>query len=295
MRQVLNATQPDSDSPFEFDGAELSQVTLVAWIRQTNRNATNIQYTLDDGTGQLDVRQWIDNALDEGAKADEFAPNQFVRVLGEIKSFNNKRNITAATVNKLEDHNEYLYHQLDVIYTHLQLTKAEGMRSTKTDVSSTHGIDASVYDDSAMQTADSMAADLSSLSPLQRRIYQAIAAEAPDWPEGVDVQQIIKRCNKHADVTQIQYVSLCICVPVTFSHSTGMLLMNLRMMATSTKRAMTRITSRPLGRNLSIDSFSVHLSLTKTMVKYAHTKFYLTLCIPNEYSVQRNESIDAQK
>lgn len=204
VRQVLNATQPDSDSPFEFDGAELSQVTLVAWIRQTNRNATNIQYTLDDGTGQLDVRQWIDNALDEGAKADEFAPNQFVRVLGEIKSFNNKRNITAATVNKLEDHNEYLYHQLDVIYTHLQLTKAEGMRSTKTDVSSTHGIDASVYDDSAMQTADSMAADLSSLSPLQRRIYQAIAAEAPDWPEGVDVQQIIKRCNKHADVTQIQ-------------------------------------------------------------------------------------------
>ena len=108
MRQVLNATQPDSDSPFEFDGAELSQVTLVAWIRQTNRNATNIQYTLDDGTGQLDVRQWIDNALDEGAKADEFAPNQFVRVLGEIKSFNNKRNITAATVNKLEDHYEYL-------------------------------------------------------------------------------------------------------------------------------------------------------------------------------------------
>lgn len=73
VRQVLNATQPHADAPFTFDGAEMSQVTLVAWIRSLSRNATNVQYTLDDGTGQLDVRQWIDNSLDEGAQAEAFA------------------------------------------------------------------------------------------------------------------------------------------------------------------------------------------------------------------------------
>lgn len=54
--------------------------------------------------------------------------NQFVRVLGEIKSFNNKRSVTAASISRLEDGNEYLYHQLDVIYTHLQLTKGGSVR-----------------------------------------------------------------------------------------------------------------------------------------------------------------------
>ena len=49
------------------------QVTLVAWIQNMSRNATNVSYTLDDGTGQLDVRQWIDNSTDDGAKVDELA------------------------------------------------------------------------------------------------------------------------------------------------------------------------------------------------------------------------------
>ena len=52
--------------------------------------------------------------------------NQFVRVLGEIKSFNNKRSITAASMHLLQDHNEYLFHQLEVIHTHLVLAKASG-------------------------------------------------------------------------------------------------------------------------------------------------------------------------
>lgn len=57
--------------------------------------------------------------------------NQFVRVLGEIKSFNNKRSVTAAAIRPLTDHNEYLFHQLEVIYVHLQLSKGSGVRRTQ--------------------------------------------------------------------------------------------------------------------------------------------------------------------
>lgn len=211
IRQVLNASQPHSDAPFTFDQAELSQVTLVAWIQNISRNATNVSYTLDDGTGQLDVRQWIDNSSDEGAKVDELHTNEFVRVLGEIKSFNNKRSVTAASIARLDDGNEYLFHQLDVIYTHLQLTKDSSVRlfftaHTKPAKAFSVGHEASVYDDSAA-AADTSSTDLSRLTPLQRRIYGAIAAEAPDWPEGVDIQQVIARC-KNADPAQIQCVTL---------------------------------------------------------------------------------------
>ncbi|WFD42454.1 Replication factor A protein 2 [Malassezia psittaci] len=199
VRQVLNASQPHSDAPFTFDGTELSQVTLVAWIQNISRNATNVSYTLDDGTGQLDVRQWIDNSTDEGAKVDEFQTNQFVRVLGEVKSFNNKRSVTAASMARLEDHNEYLFHQLDVIHTHLQLAK--GSNQSMKSSNATH--DASMYDDSASGGVDASSADISHLAPLQRRIYAAISAEAPDYPEGVDVQQIVTRC-KNVDLNEIQ-------------------------------------------------------------------------------------------
>ena len=48
--------------------------------------------------------------------------NQFVRVLGEIKSFNNKRSVTAASIKGLTDHNEYIFHQLETIQVHLSLT-----------------------------------------------------------------------------------------------------------------------------------------------------------------------------
>lgn len=126
VRQVLHASQPHSDAPFTFDGAELSQVSIVAWVRSATKNATNVQYTIDDGTGQMDVRKWIDNSMDEGAAVEDIEPNQYVRIMGEIKSFNNKRSITAVSMHMLQDHNEYLFHQLEVIYAHLALTKATG-------------------------------------------------------------------------------------------------------------------------------------------------------------------------
>ncbi|WFD27506.1 Replication factor A protein 2 [Malassezia nana] len=199
VRQVLHASQPHSDAPFTFDGAELSQVSLVAWVRSATKNATNIQYTVDDGTGQIDVRKWIDNSMDEGATVDDIESNQYVRIMGEIKSFNNKRSITAASIHLLQDHNEYLFHQLDVIYTHLALTKASG----STTAPSHTGADVSAYDDAVLHKTDSMAADLSQLTALQRRIYQTIAAEAPECPEGVDLQIVKERC-RNVDAAEIQ-------------------------------------------------------------------------------------------
>ena len=133
-------------------------------------------------------------------------------MLGEIKSFNNKRSVTAASIKPLTDHNEYLYHQLEVIYVHLQLSKTEvraafcgAMLTLQPKAESNGAFNASAYDNSSLQATDSNAADLSRLSALQRKIYQAIAAEAPDWPEGVDVRQIAQRC-KGSDAAEVQCV-----------------------------------------------------------------------------------------
>lgn len=65
----------------------------------------------------------------------------------------------------------------------------------------------SAYDDAALHKTDGLATDLSQLSALQRRIYQTIAAEAPECPEGVDLRTVKERC-RNVDPAEIQYVAL---------------------------------------------------------------------------------------
>ena len=42
----------------------ISQITFVGQIRTISTQATNITYKLDDGTGLIEVKQWIDSDAD---------------------------------------------------------------------------------------------------------------------------------------------------------------------------------------------------------------------------------------
>ena len=44
-------------------------------------------------------------------------------VVGQLRTFNGKHNITAFAVRAVEDHNEITHHHLDCILTHLQNTR----------------------------------------------------------------------------------------------------------------------------------------------------------------------------
>jgi replication factor A2 len=43
----------------------------VAVVRNISRNATNIAYSVEDGTGQIEVRQWLDSSSDDTQKVSE--------------------------------------------------------------------------------------------------------------------------------------------------------------------------------------------------------------------------------
>lgn len=45
------------------------QLTFCAVIRNISKNATNISYTMEDGTGEIEVRQWLDSTSDDSGKA----------------------------------------------------------------------------------------------------------------------------------------------------------------------------------------------------------------------------------
>lgn len=131
------------------------QVTFVGTIVNIAKSATNVSSTIEDGTGSIDVRQWTDTADDDTGKMagieyvvrlvllsltayiwDEaidvlFAllfnhycrQGMYVRVHGDLKSFNNRRSVNATSIKKVTDHNEIQYHLLETVYVHLYHTR----------------------------------------------------------------------------------------------------------------------------------------------------------------------------
>jgi len=48
--------------------SQLRQVTVVGVVRNISRTATNVSYTIEDGTGEISARLWLDTADDDNAK-----------------------------------------------------------------------------------------------------------------------------------------------------------------------------------------------------------------------------------
>merc|ERR1719305_1794840 len=67
IKQIFAATQDAPDDMFMVDGKEAAQVSLVGCVVELVVQSTNISYQLEDGTGRLEVKQWVT----EGAEGNE--------------------------------------------------------------------------------------------------------------------------------------------------------------------------------------------------------------------------------
>ncbi|KAG0123711.1 hypothetical protein HOY82DRAFT_494964, partial [Tuber indicum] len=123
IKQVLEATQPHPEAEFKIDDVELTQLTLVAQIRAVSEQATNHTYKMDDGTGTLEVKQWVEATAVPDGPSQKLQPNQYVRVLGTLKAFGGKRHLGAHHIRPITDFNEIHYHLLEATAIHLHLTR----------------------------------------------------------------------------------------------------------------------------------------------------------------------------
>jgi replication factor A2 len=97
-------------------------VTFVGQVRNISQQTTNITYTIDDGTGTLDIKLWIDPDADESTRP-QVQKNTYVRSWGKLKSFNNKKHVGAQFLRPITDMNEINYHLLEATAVHLHFTK----------------------------------------------------------------------------------------------------------------------------------------------------------------------------
>lgn len=181
IAQIRSAQQSHADADFKIDGVDVGQLTFVAVVRNISRNATNVSFNVEDGTGSIDVRQWLDSNSDDTGKASEIASNQYVRVLGTIKSFQGKKSISSGHMRVVPDYNEVLFHKLEAVWVHLQLTGAGGAGAGATMNANTN-VD---------MDSNGGGGDFSAItSPVQRKIAQAISMLAGPDSEGITAKEV---------------------------------------------------------------------------------------------------------
>lgn len=166
------------------------QVKLVALVRSASKQATSAVYSLEDGTGNIDVRYWLDSAAadSESDSSSDIQQNQYVRVIGSLKSFANKLQITAQVVKPITDFHEVFYHKAEALAVTLQARKGTDSIMTDAKSSATYGQQSSSEPNYMKPYAD--------FPPLHKAVMKAIYEESDRSPQGVHVARIAQHCPK---------------------------------------------------------------------------------------------------
>lgn len=113
---------PDDDGTGELleDGRKLYHVKIVGAVRSVEDFSTNCLYNIEDGTGLIEVKQWIDTndctALHEIRQAC-LKDGTYLTIVGQIKDYDGKKTIVADSVRPIATGNEITHHMLEVVYT----------------------------------------------------------------------------------------------------------------------------------------------------------------------------------
>ncbi|KAH7293791.1 hypothetical protein KP509_28G042500 [Ceratopteris richardii] len=128
VKQISEAAQNSSDDTFYIDGIDVNNVTILGMVHNKEERSTDVSFLLDDGTGRVEVKRWIDGQdTFENEQIAALQDGVYVRVHGHLRSFQGKRNIVAFSVRPVTDFNEVTYHFLECIFVHLHNSKANGM------------------------------------------------------------------------------------------------------------------------------------------------------------------------
>lgn len=152
----------------------------------------NTTYTVDDGTGDVEVKQWIDSDAntdsmdtgDSGKGPPKLVEQGYCRVWGRLKAFNNKRHVGAHVIRPITDMNEVNFHLLESTAVHLFFTRGppHAAGGAQGEAAATNGAAAGGADGANGRA-------LPSMSPMARRLYNSLK-ETEQSNEGLHVQQL---------------------------------------------------------------------------------------------------------
>jgi replication factor A2 len=199
IKQLLDAHHPHPDADhFMIDDSETTQVTFVGQVRNISAQTTNVTYKLDDGTGIIEVKVWVDAEANEdeyGSGKKQVVEQGYARVWGRVKQFNNKRHVGAQFIRPIEDYNELAYHLLEATVVHLHFSKGplEQVQANGGAQGQIGNGAANAYGGGqAMAGGGGGGADVAGLSPPARKVFGCLKA-TPQTNEGLHAQVIAQQ------------------------------------------------------------------------------------------------------
>eukprot|EP00977_Amphora_coffeiformis_P009700 scaffold2232_cov170-Amphora_coffeaeformis.AAC.2 len=117
---MMLTSQTVDERPQLQDGRFLHRVRFVAAVRNFEDMSTNILYEVEDGTGMIEVQQWLDDQK-ENAKTAEMREltkkeHVYLKITGQLKDYNGKKKVVADGIRPLTTGNELAHHMLEVVY-----------------------------------------------------------------------------------------------------------------------------------------------------------------------------------
>jgi replication factor A2 len=195
------------------DGRELHRVKLVGAIRSYEVHSTHIVYSIEDSTGLIEVKDWLnqdDNPASAQLRQEACQDHIYVRIIGQLKDYDGSRHIVADSdsIRKVQTGNEYTHHLLEVAHSaqrHQKTFGASPFQPSYNDTSSGVGFGggggggggmASVGQ--PMHATGQFQSD--SKNPVNVSVRAYIVAEGESSDAGVDIHDCIQYLsNRHGE------------------------------------------------------------------------------------------------
>lgn len=130
--QASSDSSGGNDTLMLKDGRPLHQVKIIGAVRHAEVQSTNIMYTIEDGTGAIDVKQWADDNDAEAIgemKRQSARDGIYVKVIGQISEYEGRKQVVANSVQTLSSGNELTHHLLEVMYSGEKFKQADSIVS----------------------------------------------------------------------------------------------------------------------------------------------------------------------
>lgn len=203
IRQILN--QSNSDDVFRIDGRDTYYVKIVGLILRVARAQLSSVYTLDDGTGTMDVRIYVEggDAGQPGAGAaqwireqqEQWVEHTYVSVIGYMKAMGDKRSLQASRIKLITDHNEITHHLLEVAHAHLMATKNGGANADGYTTMGYMSNYTTTHQD-MMDTSTTYTAGGAGLAPINDLVLDVLRRSSE---QGLHVDEIASAVGRSAD------------------------------------------------------------------------------------------------
>lgn len=202
INQIVNA-KPDAasgnDGVILADGRKVTSIVLVAAVRSFEDMSTNVMYSMEDGTGLMEVKQWLDDNNECSAmheiRQSTLRENIYLKIIGQIKDYDGKKLVVASSVRPLSTGNELTHHMLQVIYSSEKSKRADSIVAPAS-VGGV-GFGAPIQEPSTGRPAGD--------NPVQQAVLEYIKTEGEASEMGADIKGVFAQLQQYPEA-QIRQV-----------------------------------------------------------------------------------------